>query len=68
MTGKIFALDVEANDTIEQVRAKIQDKKGIPSDHQRLIFNGQRLEDGRTLADYDIGNDAVLYLVLRMSG
>jgi ubiquitin len=68
LTGKTVSIEVEEGESIEDVKAKIAEKEGIPPEQQRLIFGGQQLQDSKTLDDYNVGDDATLHLVLRLRG
>ncbi len=68
MTGKTIILEVQSSNSIYMVKKNIQDKRGYPTDEQRLVFAGKFLEDGCTLADYNIQMESTLHMILRITG
>jgi ubiquitin C len=68
LNGKSIVINIDANETVESLKQKVQDKEGVSPNQQRIIYAGKQLENGRILSDYNIQKEATLHLVLRLTG
>ncbi|XP_026066801.1 polyubiquitin 12-like [Carassius auratus] len=66
--GQTGTYEVDINETVDQLQAKIYRKERVPVDQQRLIFNGRQLESGRKLQEYDISSGSSIHMTLRLRG
>ncbi len=63
-----YELDVEVSDTIVRIKEFIEEKEGIPPVQQRLILDGFRMHDEKTLKDYDIEGESVIHMFTEQRG
>eukprot|EP01033_Poteriospumella_lacustris_P021788 gene21788-16252_t len=68
LAGKTLALMVDPFADVTVLKGMIRDREGMPVDQLRLIYAGRQLEDGRSLIDQGVHNEATLHLVLRLRG
>ena len=66
LSGKTITLDLNCNDTVLNIKRKIQNKEGIPIEQQRIIYAGRQLEDNKTILDYQIKSESTFHLVLKL--
>ena len=65
LTGKTITLEVKPSDSIDSIKAQVQDKWAIPPDKQCFFFACKKLFDGRTLDDYNIEKETTIHMILR---
>ena len=62
LAGQTVRVDASEGELVEFIKERIQEKEGIPVDEQKLTYNGQQLENGKTLASYDITKNSTFQL------
>lgn len=69
LVGKQLLINVVSTDTIDDVKARIEELEGIPVAQQRLVFGGRVVPDSDSLAAHNItDNGTELHLVLALRG
>lgn len=68
LTGKTLDLDIELSDTITRLKERVEEKEGIPTQQQRLIFGGRAMADDKTASDLGLKAGVTLHLVLILRG
>ena len=63
--GVTVTLEVEPKTTIAEVKKQIQDKQGWLPENMRLLYAGKQLDDGRTLADYNIQQECTIHICMQ---
>ncbi|KAI5085803.1 hypothetical protein C0J45_4415, partial [Silurus meridionalis] len=66
--GQTKTYDITDEETVDQLKSKVFQKERTPVDQQRLIYNGQQLESGRRLQDYNIQSGSTIHMTLRLRG
>lgn len=67
-SGRSITMEVDPQDKVASIKAKLQDREGVQPEEQRLLFQGKQLEDEYTLDDYQIEKNSTVHLVIRVRG
>lgn len=68
LSGRSTVVEVEPDDLVEELKAKLYEKEALPVHQQRLVYAGKQLEDSRTLAYYNVQKDSTITLLARLRG
>lgn len=66
--GNLFKINFEYDNTVADIKKKIEEKDGVKSEHQVLVHAGKILENSRLAVEYGIDDNSTIYLTLRLKG
>jgi len=67
-TGKIIIININPHETILKLKKQIYISQDLSLDSQRIVFEGKQLEDHKRICDYNIKDESVVHIVLRLRG